>query len=263
MKPPDTYGRFTQALTTWKQLRRRKPASWDAARVLIDGAELLDRDVREQLHSALEYSDRELSPLRDPLRLNVGTHRWLSSDREESYSDWLAWILQGIESTTAILRLFGLEGLADPDSLGKVEEVCREQFSDFGRTDVEVHFGNRGLFLVEVKVRPPTDNLASQLRRYRDRTARLQVKVRLFALLALTEPGEQIDPFVFTSWRAFCQRLRNYANQLKNVDILRAAGIVIFCGAVEQNLLGLSEQPKRFRAAPTVSYLLRWKTLHE
>jgi hypothetical protein len=46
---------------------------------------------------------------------------------------------------------------------------------------------------------------------------------------------------------------------LKGRELLRAAAILIFCGAAEQNLLGFSRQPKRFGAMATVDYLRSWK----
>jgi len=59
-------------------------------------------------------------------------------------------------------------------------------------------------------------------------------------LLAIEAPEQAIVPFVFTNWQTLCKRLRLRASRLKESDVLRAASILIFCGAVEQNLLGLS-----------------------
>jgi hypothetical protein len=64
--------------------------------------------------------------------------------------------------------------------------------------------------------------------------------------------------FTFVRWDALCQRLRNHANRMKNWDMLRAATSLIFCGAAEQNLLGLSSEPRRLRARATAHYLQNW-----
>jgi len=236
-----------------------KSASWDAAELLLQKADRLDQHARTRLHDALARSNEALSPLRDPLGLNLGTHRWLVADREESYSDWLAWILQGIGNPAEILPLFAFYEKATSDLLGQVEKVGREGWSEYGRTDIELRFGDRGLLVVEVKTKPPTD-LRSQLEKYSKRLDEQRVQVKLKSLLAKEKPSdEELEGFTFTSWRTLCQRLRNYANTVKHSDLLRATAILIFCGAVEQNLLGLSARPGRFRAAPTVDYLLGWQ----
>jgi hypothetical protein len=59
----------------------------------------LDRDAARaarRLDGLLTASGELFPGLGDPLRrdLNVSDHRWLRDDREESYSDWLAWIIR-------------------------------------------------------------------------------------------------------------------------------------------------------------------------
>jgi hypothetical protein len=207
------------------------------------------------LKDAVARSGAELRPLSDPLSLKLGTHRWFSADREESYSDWLAWILQGM-SGGEILPLFALGVGSTSDVLGPAERVRREASSEYGRTDVEVWFGERGLLLIEVKVRPTGRDLPSQLERYERWADGQRVGRRLYALLGAEEPKD-IEPFVFTSWRTLCQRLRRYANSVKGPDLLRAAAILIFCGAVEENVAGLSMREGYFRAI--VDYLREWR----
>ena len=53
-------------------------------------------------------------------------------------------------------------------------------------------------------------------------------------------------------------RLRRYAKRVKESDLLRAAALLIFCGAVEQNLVGFSVRPRRFRTMATIDYLREW-----
>jgi hypothetical protein len=215
------------------------------------------------LPDALAVSDAELSPLGEPLKLHLGAHRWLSVDREESYSDWLAWILQGMSGAAEILPLFALDDEVTTELLGPVESIHREEWSEHGRTDIEVRFGERGLLLIEVKVQNTGDELLEQLKRYALRVAREHVERRLLVLLGRGAPAWSIEPFTFTDWQTLCQRLRRYANRVKKTDLLRAAAILIFCGAVEQNLFGLSERPDRFCAMPTVDYLRAWRCGYE
>jgi hypothetical protein len=192
----------------------------------------------------------------EPLALNLGEHRWLAEDREESYSDWLSWILQGMAGAGEILPLFWLQD----DSLGCLESVRRECVSDLGRTDVEVTFGSRGLLLIEVKTKPPGEGLPGQLRRYQTWIERQPVPddKKLLVFLALEEPSDDITPFTFTAWQALCRRLRQHAVRIKESDLMRAAAILIFRGAAEQNLLDFSARPQRFRAMASVEYLKTW-----
>ena len=263
VKVSPSYDHLTDALLAWSEFHRsagRKPRSWDSANLLVQGAEVLENYAREHLRKALADSEEALEPLGDPLSLNVGGHRWLSADREESYSDWLAWILQGMSSAD-ILQLFTLADEPMGEPIAPVGRIRREVCSEDGRTDIEVPLGERDLLLIEVKVRNTSDHLTSQLRRYRQNVANLKVERPRLVLLGKEAPEPSVDlhGFTFTSWEALCQRLRQYAKRVKESDLLRAAAVLIFCGAVEQNLLGLSDRPRRFRAMATVNYLHGWR----
>jgi hypothetical protein len=213
------------------------------------------------LQEALDSSSAELAPLGEPLKLNLGKHRWLSADREESYSDWLAWILQGMSGGAEILPLSALGDEATGELRGPAGNVRREVNSQHGRTDIEVPFGERGLLLIEVKVKNTGSDLPSQLKRYAQKVEDQHVERRLLVLLGTEAPELNLPlfEFKFTDWRTLCQRLRRYANRVKVADMLRAAAILIFCGAVEQNLLGLSSRPRGFRAMATIDHLHDWR----
>lgn len=263
MKTHRNYGRLTEALQTWSGFRvdaRRRCFSWDSADVLIGSADALNRYAQDHLDEALAISNRELMPLTDPLNLNLGSHRWLSAEREESYSDWLAWILQGMSDGADILSLFSPRDRATRETVGIVESVRRESWSDHGRTDIEVSLGNRGFLLIEVKVRNTDTELSSQLERYAKKVADLHVEDPVLVLIGTEtpEPSLKLFGFTFTGWDVLCRRLRQYANRVKESELLRSAAILIFCGAVEQNLLGLSAEPRHFRAMATVDYLREW-----
>jgi hypothetical protein len=221
----------------------------------------VDEHARLRLQDALVRSDEQLSPLGEPLNLNLGKHRWLSADREESYSDWLAWILQGISDSAEILPLFALGDEASGELLGPVGEIRREVWSEHGRTDVEVPIGKL-LLLIEVKVRNTGSELPSQLERYAQKISDQHVERALLVLLGTEAPEASLplSEFKFTDWRTLCQRLRRYANRIKGSDSLRAAAILIFCGAVEQNLLGFSSHPRGLRTVATVAYLHEWRS---
>ena len=250
--------RLSGASRTWREIH---PSSWGSADVLVRSANVVNKYAFEHLENAFANSDAELAPLSDPLRLNLGEHRWLSADREESYSDWLAWILQGMSSGTEILQLFTVAEEVNGDPIDSVGPIRREVSSDDGRTDIEVPIGERGLLLIEVKVQNPGAGLSSQLKRYRKKVDKLRLDKQLLVLLGTEapEPSLNLFGFVFTSWEALCVRLRQHANRVKKADLLRAAAILIFCGAVEQNLLGFSGGGRRIRAMATVNYLQGWR----
>jgi hypothetical protein len=261
------YQHFNKVLIAWAEAYRKLRAeewlalpSWAAAERLIRSGESLDQYARQHLRGALAHSDEELAPLRDPLALNLGEHRWLSSDREESYSDWLAWTLQGFAGAAEILPLLGINEQKAIDELAKMKHVVwREGVSEYGRTDIEVRFGARGLLVLEIKTRSPDPSLLlEQLKRYERRAEVQRARPKLFAYVGPEAPAQDISPFLFTPWQALCSRLRRYARRLKESDPMRAAAVLIFCGAVEQNLLGISAHPQRFRAMATVDYLKRW-----
>jgi hypothetical protein len=258
------YGRLTGVLQTWSEFHvraKRKSPSWGSPHLLVQSAKILDHYAQQYLQDALARSDAELSPLGEPLKLNLGKHRWLSADREESYSDWLAWILQGMSGDAEILPLFAVGGEATEEPLGPVGRVRREVSSEHSRTDIEVPLGNRGLLLIEVKVQNTGSELPLQLKRFAQKVADQHVERPLLVLLGTEAPEPSLDlfGFTFTGWNALCQRLRQHAKRVKESELLRAAAILIFCGAVEQNLLGFSGSPRRFRAMATVKYLHDWR----
>lgn len=264
------YRRFTEVLIVWaEEYRKRaeKPLalpSWAAAERLIRSAESLDKYALQHLQEVLMRSNEQLAPLRDPLALNWGGHRWLSSDREESYSDWLAWVLQGSAGAGEILPLLGINDEAILDELRAMKHIVgREGVSEHGRTDIQVRFETRGLLVIEVKTKPPDPNsLLSQLQRYEQwaegQRAAGKAGELFFVYLGPEVPTEDISRFSFTAWQVLCRRLRRYAKGLKESDLMRAAAVLIFCGAVEQNLLGISTHPRRFRAMASVDYLRSW-----
>jgi hypothetical protein len=264
LKDPCKYARLTEALRAWSALHVSKPArflSWNSTHQLIENGRILDEYASKYLQAALANSNKELAPLGEPLMLNLGKHRWLSADREESYSDWLAWILQGMTGLAEILPLFDLSDVDAGDLLGSAGLVRREVKSQHGRTDIEVPIGMRGLLIIEVKVRSTGSELPLQLERYAQKVTERQVERPMLVLLGTEapDPNLPLHNFTFTDWRTVCQRLRQYACRAKDSDLLRAAAILIFCGAVEQNLLGFSSEHRYLRSLATVNYLDEWR----
>lgn len=268
-------GKGSPTLHLWANLYRqgafRTPqpyGSWQAADDLLAAAKLADRSASGALADALERSNRTLAPLADPLAADFGAHRWLSSEREEAYSDWFGWILDQIGDAGRVLSLFGL---GDKACASEKPVINREVRIPDGRLDLVVKFGDSLLVVVEIKTKA-FDPVAvrDQLARY----ARLVPHPRkpphqTFCLFAAVDFGEFDCPLPFEplAWRELALRIRKLACEWVRAskgqpscrnDLIRAAMALAFCGAVEQNLLGLSGQAALFKTRSSAEYLEEW-----
>ena len=264
------YQGYADILIGWQHRFRALPpekglsriASWAPCQQLVRSAISLDKYARKQLQRALQESNKRFAPLEEPLLVNTGTHRWFASEREESYSDWLAWILQEICAARDIPRLFEVEETCTLTGADSILSVTREEVAGDGRTDVVVRFDSGRLLLVEIKTRPPGEDLKRQLYCYyrwvKDRSVAHDAAKLI--LLAVEEPREDIEPFHFCSWQTLCRQLRGLASfQISKGALMSAAILLAFSGAVEQNLLRISQNPPRFRAMASVDYLQNWR----
>jgi Holliday junction resolvase-like predicted endonuclease len=221
------------------------------------------------LEEILAISDQTFSPLADPLSIEFGAHRWLSSEREESYSDWLGWILEQIKDASQVLKLLGvhdeelLRGCASENPI-----VKREFRIPGGRLDLSVEFGKHLLVIVEIKTKSfDEDAVLEQLKKYSRWAQNQPQSTRCY--FAAVESGEfacpeWIEPL---PWRELTLRMRKQAwewirsskqQPRDGSDLIRAAMTLAFCGAVEQNLLGLSGKPAMFRTRLSAEYLEEW-----
>ena len=237
---------------------RQSEASWHPAASLIAAAERDAEVSQDELKRLAGRSSARMFPdLGDPLdpTLDFGTHRWLSSSREESYSDWLAWILSRQGVSGPVLRLFGLK----PGPLAR--STCwadREVDTAQGRLDLVIRCGgcgNRGTFAIEIKTASEAGD--DQLSRYLT-WLKTQPAPRGLALLAINQPENlSSDSWVFRSWEEVSAGLRTWAwKWLRDGRGIHAAMTSAFCGAVEQNLVGLC--PSGLNAPRTVRYLEEW-----
>jgi hypothetical protein len=213
-----------------------------------------DADAATQILGALlkNSSANAFPGLGDPLETDFGVHRWLKGAREESYSDWLAWIIDRQAKAERILPLFGIEAgvLAGKTCLAD-REVCTPQ----GRLDLVVNRGERAVLAVEIKTSSEPDE--EQLDRYLAWLKQRRDSLGL-VLLAIDLP-EGLGPggWSFCSWRDVSVRLRGWASiWLREGRPMYAAMTLAFCGAVEQNLLGFRSDGL---AAPAMAeYLEQW-----
>jgi hypothetical protein len=223
------------------------------------------------LQELLRASSDAFVPLADPLAIDFGAHRWLSSEREEAYSDWLEWVLKQIGNAGQILRLLGMQ---DEDLVrecaSEKPDIKREFPVKGGRLDLLITFGNRLLVIVEIKTKLfDEDEVLSQLGRYRKWIQGQHQYEQSHSYFLAVDPGDfsSQEQFVPLHWRELALRMREQARAWTRAqngsDIVRAAMIVAFCGAVEQNLLGLSGKRVVFRNRVSVEYLKEWSEKSE
>lgn len=259
----DLYWTYVRPLTP-------KAETWNSATVLIDAALATERSARERLRNVLDDSDRLFSPLCDPLKIDFGTHRWLSSSREEAYSDWLAWTLEQTSNPRQILSLFGIQHDFLPDEPIEKPAVEREVsiFDPIGRLDLIVRFGNHSQLLVEIKTKAfDAEAVQKQLIDYAKWASNWPVQT-ICIFLAIDINGFECPPaFETLSWRELSLRIRGLARQWistsgrglqSGASVIRAAMALGFCGAIERNLLALSGEPERFGVLASAEYLQQW-----
>jgi hypothetical protein len=250
---------------------------WEAADDLLRVAKSADRAGRGYLAESLTKSNRTFHPMADPLSVNFGAHRWLSSEREESYSDWFAWILEQIGDVGRILNLLGAKNEAlVRECASERPAIDREFPMPDGRLDLAIKSGGRTLAIVEIKTKP-FDIVAvrGQLERYalwiQTERQPLQPVHCCFVAADLRE-FECPVAFEPLEWRELTLRMREQACEWiraskeeprNGSDLVRAAMTLAFCGAVEQNLLGLSGTPVMFRTQASAEYLKEWSAKSE
>ena len=277
--PPERLDPASRTLGLWANLYRRgafraslPTGSWQGADDLISVAKQADSSASGALAESLDLSNRTFDPLADPLAIEFGAHRWLSSEREEAYSDWFGWILQQIGDAGRILRLLGVRDRKLLRACASEAPLINREFKiPDGRPDLVVEFGNRLLIIVEIKTKSfDRVDVRDQLTRYArwipDPRNPPQRTLRYFAAV---EFGELDCPSTFEPlpWRELTLRMRGQAREWIRAsksrspdrsDLVRAAMTLAFCGAVEQNLLGLSGKPVIFRTRSSTEYLEEW-----
>ena len=161
MKAIDTLRLWAELGRLHRAARRKQRANWAAVDGLIKAARPKLKADASELKSLLEKSRKGLAPFDDPFDLDLGLHRWLAEDREESYSDWLQWIVKQVSEPCLVYRMFDLPAPDDiaswPPSLHVVvkreQSVAEGHDGHSGRLDMVIRFPGRALIIVEVKDR--------------------------------------------------------------------------------------------------------------
>ena len=242
---------------TWASVKKlvassppaRSPAtiSWVATQRLIDAAYEDALPRAEMLRSEISQSTSRLRGIGEPLLLDLGLHRRLDKAREESYSDWLAWTLDQLGTAGSVFHALGIEKHQALERCGQhcsvsSREVCIQEGHEghAGRVDILVQFGTAAALVVEVKLGPPADPM--QLAGYHKSMATIPGACEPGVLIAVAEDSNAAPHgFVTRSWAGVCKRLRWLVADLltKNCHPLKAALMLAFLSAVEQNIVGL------------------------
>lgn len=231
---------FPKLMRDWGALHRLPAICWQPALDMIKAAESHARELETELHTLLQSSNQTLAPLCDPLCADAGVNRWLKGEREEAYSDWLAWILEQIREPEQLLTLFQIDDpmFAKCCQNQKIK-VVREQVITGGRLDVMLEFGSAALVVIEVKTTSADQADTAKQRGYREWCERRGIPCCLVLLCAEAE-AEQYEGFAALNWADFCLRVRRLIRTfMKELGFVKTAMIIGFIGAVENNVLQL------------------------
>jgi hypothetical protein len=246
-RPTNTYS----SLATWailgQQLRAlngQTMASWLPVNRMIGATTPILQANRDEARRLLKASNQVLTPLKDPFETNLGLHRWLNGQREEAYSDWLAWILEQLTTPERIVPLLCGERAGElvnkcVGPLTVHRETVFVTAEGLRRTDIEIVFGQKKAILIEVKM-IDADNVTDEQLRY-EADYGTDFEERL--LLAPSGSPETVSKdFTLLLWRDLCLRLRRLVPSISHENLSAAALVVAFLSAVEQNVLNLPSQ---------------------
>jgi hypothetical protein len=149
--------------------------------------------------------------------------------------------------------------------------VIKREFNIPGaksRPDLVVLVDNRPRVLVEIKTKAfDPEDVRDQLARYAKWAAALHNPCH--CIFIAVDRGEVALPlhFKFEPWWSLSIRLRSLISNRdpatlplsrEGAGLIQSAMVLSFCSAVEQNLLALSGQPKRWKVLKTAEYLEAW-----
>jgi hypothetical protein len=228
-------------------MSQRSKGDWNAVRRLVDALQPRLAAEADRLRTVLDESNKRLTPFKDPLLVDFGTHRWLKSEREEAYSDWLQWVLQRLKTPS---RVFGVLGITSAQKSDRSPVLVREVrvphgHSDReGRLDLLITCGDEALVYVEVKLGAAEDADTGKqqgYRKYLEQQTRVPVANRHAILLITDAAKPEYAGFTPLRWSDVCVRLRRMVSVMVAENDLIVAGMTLaFVGAVEQNLLRIS-----------------------
>ena len=216
----------------------------DAADRLSNAGQILLEQRREFLESLLIESRERLSPLGEPLELDLGVHRRLKSEREEAYSDWLAWVLSHLTSgEIADLFFIPADLITDRKSpaLKIIPEYTVNHEGKSGRIDVLVKFpGNTALVLERKKGSIDGADTEKQEKIYFPAMQKIGMNCHYVLLVTDNDKaGQERHKFTVIDYATLCRKLRCWAVEAikSKKPLILVAMALAFVGAIEANLL--------------------------
>jgi hypothetical protein len=248
-----TYGPdlSTKPLAFWAELglqvltQLSLPVDWKAVDALTESTKTWHRLQSEHVRSVVARSNQWLAPFGDPLSVDFGAHRWLADDREEAYSDWLAWIVRELREPDLVLGLFAIHN-HDAVSKARNASFCtpdREVWILNGtrRLDLVIRYKGAVLIVVEVKVTSADSAETAKQEEYFGWMRGEPEPCKFAVLLATEGREEEYNNFKIVPWAHVCIQLRRLAPKIyASKSPIVAAMVLAFVGGVEQNLLRYS-----------------------
>jgi hypothetical protein len=248
----ETWRRWAALGTSVTIARQRQMTDWRSVARMVEAAKKTLKGEATRLRSLLAESDRQLAPWGEPLTVDLGMHRWLAADREEAYSDWLAWVVEQLKTPDLVFRLFGQPCCSEWSAHSPPPAVYREPVVPFGhaghegRLDLLIDYPSLPLLVIEVKKGDAERADKKKQEGYRQSLKERHPTRKLCPILLVTSAKEATSDgdFVVRTWAEVCVELRRMAgHELKDrLPGIAVALILAFVAAVEENLLGFSSE---------------------
>ena len=216
--------------------RRESKHNWSAVERLIESARPYQQEYAATLKTLLEGWSKRFG-MQDPLLNDLGAHRWIN--KETSYSDWLAWVLERLEPL-AVFEILSVRPPFDPEGLGSFH-VRRESQLDDRYIDLLICFDNRPNYAIAVEVKTYDEQYGKQKDYLKSLEARFSNPPCV--LIAVSEDiDKDLGGFTLRPWRkvtfALREKIAEYAERNGGENRIVTAMMLGFVAAAEQNLLG-------------------------
>jgi hypothetical protein len=260
-------------LGIWASLYQQAPANWSPVAEMIRAAEAEALKLESHLRGLVDESDAKLRAisLRDPLLADAGLNRWLKKEREEAYSDWLAWILDQIQEPPGCAAdVLGVLGIAEAKIIAACQSnafsIERERCIPDGRLDLLLTLDESVMIIVEIKKYSAEASDTAKQAEYDKWSASQHFRWQRELLLTTDAVEETYENFSKVLWADVCIRLRRLLPALvTRIGPVKTAMVVAFISAVETNLLNLvapsqeNDAVERLFYARTIEHLKKYQ----
>lgn len=259
-----------EILRTWASLSEPSSVDWSPVTQIIQVAEAESQRLESTLKELLKTSDARLRSfsLCDPLLADAGLNRWLKKEREEAYSDWLAWIFEQLDKAVGaagVLKVLGIDEPTIPlNEHTHFAQPERERIITAGRLDIVLTLGELALIVIEVKKYSAESSDTAKQAGYYEWLQSQQVTHRMALLLTSDAAEEKYEEFSVLLWADVCIWLRRMLPELAiSLGPVKAAMFVAFISAVETNILDLvapepDDTVERLFYAKSIEHLRRY-----